>query len=91
MEEDTPNPRHNYRILIDLSRCIGKASCVDLAPGIFRLKEKGPGAGIHSMVYNEQGADWRTVILAAKSCPTYAIILIDKETEKQIHPYPPRD
>ena len=66
------------KIVIDRELCIGAASCVAIAPGVFALDEENkayvgdnPPAG--------GGADNETILNAAMSCPTKAITLYDKD------------
>ncbi|MEK7643520.1 MAG: ferredoxin [Patescibacteria group bacterium] len=68
------------RIYVDRDLCIGAASCVAIAPGVFALDDENK-----AIVLNEKGADAETILLAAQSCPTKAIILFDEEG-KQIYP-----
>lgn len=68
------------RIFIDRDLCIGAASCVAIAPGVFSLDAENK-----AIVINDKGADDETIILAAQSCPTRAIILFD-EKGNQIYP-----
>jgi len=62
------------KIIIDRDLCIGAASCVAIAPGVFALDEENK-----AYVVNPDGADNETILLAAQSCPTRAIILLDKD------------
>ncbi len=73
-------PARIGKIVVDRSLCIGAASCVALAPGVFELDAENK-----AVVYNETGADDETIMLAAKSCPTRAILVFD-ENGKQIYP-----
>lgn len=68
------------RIYIDRDLCIGAASCIAVSPGVFALDEENK-----AIVINDKGADYETILLAAQSCPTKAIILFDTEG-KQIYP-----
>lgn len=77
MENQTPKVA---KIFIDRDLCIGAASCVAIAPGVFALDDENK-----AVVINESGADSETIILAAQSCPTRAIILYD-EAGNQIYP-----
>ena len=45
-----------------------------LAPGVFELDSENK-----AVVYNEKGADAETTLLAAKSCPTQAILVFDDQ------------
>ncbi|KKU51135.1 MAG: hypothetical protein A3F26_00570 [Candidatus Ryanbacteria bacterium RIFCSPHIGHO2_12_FULL_47_12b] len=68
------------RIFVDRDLCIGAASCVAIAPGVFALDNENK-----AIVINDKGADDETILLAAQSCPTRAIILFD-EKGNQIYP-----
>jgi len=62
------------KIVVDRSLCIGAASCIAVAPGVFELDGENK-----AVVYNDKGADDQTILLAAQSCPTQAILLFDEE------------
>jgi len=68
------------KIYVDRDLCIGAASCVAIAPGVFQLDEENI-----AYVVDQNAADNETILLAAQSCPTKAIILID-EDGRQIYP-----
>lgn len=68
------------KIVVDRNLCIGAASCIAVAPGVFELDSENK-----AVVYNDTGADDETILLAAKSCPTQAILLFD-EDGNQIFP-----
>ncbi|MBI2609953.1 ferredoxin [Candidatus Giovannonibacteria bacterium] len=68
------------KIVVDRDLCIGAASCVAIAPGVFALDNENK-----AYVIDEKGADNETILLAAQSCPTRAILLYDKDG-KQIYP-----
>lgn len=76
----TPKPLKIAKIVVDRNLCIGAASCVAVAPGVFELDSENK-----AIVYNAKGADDETILLAAKSCPTQAILLFD-ENGNQIFP-----
>ena len=69
------------KIVVDRNLCIGAASCIAVAPGVFELDSENK-----AVVYNGQGADDETILLAAKSCPTRAITVFD-EDGKKIYPF----
>ena len=73
-------PRKISRIFVDRDLCIGAASCIAIAPAVFALDEENK-----AIVVNDKGADDETILLAAQSCPTRAIILFDEEGN-QIYP-----
>lgn len=68
------------KIYVDRDLCIGAASCVAIAPGVFALDEENK-----AFVVDQNGADMETILLAAQSCPTKAIFLYD-EDGNQIYP-----
>lgn len=77
---DPAKPAKIGKVVVDRSLCIGAASCVAVAPGVFELDSENK-----AVVYNDKGADDETIILAAKSCPTQAILVFD-EAGNQIYP-----
>jgi len=68
------------KVVVDRSLCIGAASCIAVAPGVFELDAENK-----AVLYNDKGADDDTILLAAKSCPTQAILVFD-ENGNQIFP-----
>lgn len=68
------------KIYVDRNLCIGAASCIAVAPDVFELDNENK-----AVVKNPTGADDETLLLAAQSCPTKAIILYD-EQGNQIYP-----
>ena len=62
------------KIVVDRNLCIGAASCIAVAPGVFELDSENK-----AVVYNDKGADDETILLAAQSCPTQAILLFDED------------
>lgn len=70
-----------YRITVDRNLCIGVASCVALAMKTFALDSENK-----AIVLEGEGDPPDAVKLAAESCPTKAIILIDEETDQQEYP-----
>lgn len=68
------------KIIVDRNLCIGAASCIAVAPGVFELDSENK-----AIVYNDKGADAETILLAAKSCPTSAVLVFDEEGN-QIYP-----
>ncbi len=69
-----PKPLKIGKIVVDRNLCIGAASCIAVAPGVFELDSENK-----AVVYNDKGADDETILLAAKSCPTQAILVFDEE------------
>lgn len=68
------------KIVIDRNLCIGAASCIAVAPGVFELDSENK-----AVVHNDHGATDEEILLAAKSCPTRAILVFD-EDGNQIYP-----
>ncbi|OGD62025.1 hypothetical protein A2160_00470 [Candidatus Beckwithbacteria bacterium RBG_13_42_9] len=77
---NTSSDSGKYKIKVDRAKCIGAASCVGVAPSTFKLDEENK-----AIVVDENGDLSDNILLAAKSCPTQAIILFDKNG-KQIYP-----
>ena len=79
-DQTIPPTKKIARIEVDRDLCIGAASCVVVAPKVFRLDEENK-----AVIIDPKGADDETILLAAKSCPTQAIVLYG-EKGKQIYP-----
>jgi ferredoxin len=70
--------RKVFRIETDKKACIGCGTCVVIAPKAFDLDEEG-----YSVVKDSwKEVDDETLIEAARSCPSGAIILFDEEGNK---------
>lgn len=69
------------KITIDRTKCEGYAKCVQAAPKVFRLDAKM----IAEVIDPKADADEK-IVLAARICPTKAIILEEEETGKRIFP-----
>ena len=64
-EQENNKPRENAtpkiaKIVVDRDLCIGAASCVAIAPGVFALDEENK-----AYVVSDKGADDETILLAA--------------------------
>lgn len=68
------------KIVIDRDLCIGAASCVAVADAIFALDDENK-----AVATGANALDDATLVMAAESCPTKAILLFDKEG-KQVFP-----
>lgn len=68
------------KIYIDRDLCIGAASCVAIAPDAFELDDENK-----AVLKDQKAVDDETLLLAAQSCPTKAIIVYDEEGN-QIYP-----
>jgi ferredoxin len=79
----------NVAIHVDWNSCMGAASCVELAPKVFRLdweKKKSIFDPAPLVILDEKGADPERIFFAAQSCPYRAIVLEDQETGERIYP-----
>ncbi|OIN88344.1 hypothetical protein COW80_02210 [Candidatus Beckwithbacteria bacterium CG22_combo_CG10-13_8_21_14_all_01_47_9] len=72
-------PKYKVKILKD--KCIGAASCVGIAPGVYQLDDKNI-----AYVVKEDGDTPENILLGAQSCPTNAIEIYDAETNEKIWP-----
>jgi ferredoxin len=71
-----------YQVQVIRDKCIGAASCVAIAPGTFELDEEGL-----AKIINGNGSDDDEMkLLAAQSCPTAAIVVIDTTSGEQVWP-----
>jgi len=70
-----------WKIVIDRDLCIGAASCVALAMKTFELDSENK-----AILLEGEGDPPNMIKLAAESCPTKAIILVDAETGEQEYP-----
>lgn len=69
------------KIAVDRTKCEGYGKCVQAAPKVFKLDEK-----FISVVIDPNGDTDQKILLAAKLCPTKAIILEEEESGKRIFP-----
>ncbi|HXZ97914.1 MAG TPA: ferredoxin [Candidatus Acidoferrum sp.] len=83
--------RAGVKVEVDAEKCLGFGSCVIVSPDVFRLDER-PGKGVFRSqakldVLDEAGGqDFENLLIAAQSCPTQAITIIDRKTGKRIYP-----
>ena len=71
------------KVTVDRSKCEGYAKCVQATPKVFKLDEK-----FISVVSDPKGDSDEKIVLAAKVCPTKAIILEAEGSGKRIFPLP---
>jgi ferredoxin len=57
-------------IAVDDTLCIGSGTCLQLAPGVFVLDERGV-----AVVADPSMADEQSILRAARSCPSDAIVV----------------
>jgi ferredoxin/uncharacterized protein YuzE len=79
------------RVDVDADKCLGFGSCVIVSPDVFRLDER-PGKGVFrstaklDVLDQAGGKDFDNLLMAAQSCPTQAITILDRKTGKRIYP-----
>lgn len=78
------------KVEVDPDKCLGFGSCVIVSPDVFRLDER-PGKDVFRSreldVLDEAGGkDFENLLIAAQSCPTQAISIIDRKTGKRVYP-----
>ena len=78
-------PKGRFHITVEPSLCMAFGSCERLAPRIF-VVEKDKLINPKAIVVSETGANFNTILAAAETCPTKAIVIIDRYTGKQIYP-----
>lgn len=69
-----------YQVKVINDKCIGAASCVAIAPQVFKLNEQNIAE-----IISENDTD-ANKLMAAQSCPTAAIEVIDTETGEMVWP-----
>jgi DnaJ-class molecular chaperone len=82
---DTPNTRNRFQIIVEPSLCMAFGSCETLAPKVF-VVEKDKIFNPKAKVISEVGEDFDTILAAAQTCPTKAILIIDRNTGEYIYP-----
>jgi curved DNA-binding protein CbpA len=80
-----PIPESRYHIIVEPSLCLAFGSCETLAPKVF-VVEKDKPINPKAIVKSETGAEFETILDAAKTCPTKAIIIIDRYSGERIFP-----
>ena len=80
--------KSRFHIIVEPSLCMAFGSCETLAPKVFVVeKDKmlNPKAKVVSET-TEEKEDFDAIFAAAETCPTKAIIIIDRNTGEQIYP-----
>jgi ferredoxin len=78
---NSTSERKIHKVVVDRKLCISAATCIVIAPNAFELDNEN----IAVVNTNALETDDNTLLMAAQSCPTAAIILLD-EKGKQIFP-----
>ena len=79
----TENSR--FKIIVEPSLCMAFGSCETLAPNVFHI-ETNKMINPKAVVISETADKFESILEAAQTCPTKAIIIIDRYTGKQIFP-----
>ena len=74
-----------YGVRIEKSLCIGCCSCETIAPGMFHI-DKRTKVNPKSSVTDPLGAGLETIMDAAQTCPTKAIIVDDAAAGRRLYP-----
>jgi ferredoxin len=69
------------KITVDRTKCEGYAKCVQASPKVFRLDAK-----MIAEVIDNRGDSDEKILLAAKICPTKAIMLEAEGSGKRLFP-----
>ena len=77
--------KSRFQIIVEPTLCMAFGSCEILAPNVF-VVEKDKMINPKAKVKSETGADFETIVAAAQTCPTKAIIIRDRYTGEQIFP-----
>lgn len=77
--------KSRFRIIVEPSLCMAFGSCEILAPNVFHV-ETNKIINPKAVVVSETGDNFESILDAAQTCPTKAIIIIDRDTGKQIFP-----
>ncbi len=65
------------KITVDRDLCIGAATCVSIAPDVFKLDSENK-----SVATMTDEMDGNKILLAAQSCPVQAISVFDENDKK---------
>ena len=80
-----PTETSRFKIIVEPSLCMAFGSCESLAPHVFHV-ETNKIINPKAVVVSETGDNFESILNAAQTCPTKAIIIIDRYTGKQIFP-----
>ena len=82
---DNLDTKSRYEIIVEPSLCMAFGSCETLAPKVF-VVEKDKIFNPKAKVISEIGEDFDTILDAAQTCPTKAILIKDRNTGEYIYP-----
>jgi ferredoxin len=69
------------KVTVDRTKCEGYAKCMQASPKVFKLDAK-----MIAEVIDPRGDTDEKILLAAKICPTKAIMLEEEGTGKRLFP-----
>jgi ferredoxin len=81
MTEDKVIQVGKYKVTVLRHACIGAASCVAVSPGVFAMDSENK-----AVVIDGANDVPENILMAAQSCPTKAIVIVDTETGQQVWP-----
>jgi len=81
-----PKNQPNLFVEVDPSLCIACCSCETIAPEVFHI-DKLTRMNPKSKVYNSKGAGINKIMNAAETCPTKAIRVENKDTNRRLFPF----
>lgn len=79
MDKEVQIGKYKVKVIRDL--CISAGTCIAVSPQVFEFDDKNI-AVIKDGATDEEA----NILMAAQSCPTKAITVIDTETGKQVWP-----
>jgi curved DNA-binding protein CbpA len=85
VKTDYLDRRNRYEIIVEPSLCMAFGSCETLAPKAF-VVEKDKIFNPKAKVISEIDEDFEAILAAAQTCPTKAILIIDRNTGEYIYP-----
>lgn len=71
----------NVKVKVLREACIGAASCVAIAPGVFELDGENK-----AVILANASDSMENILNAAQVCPTKAIVVTDATTGEQLWP-----
>lgn len=71
----------NLKVKVIREKCIGAASCVAFSPTVFQLDDQKK-----AIILDNASDTPENILMAAQSCPTKAIVVVDATTGEQIWP-----
>jgi ferredoxin len=80
-QEDKEFQIGKYKVKVIRNLCIGAATCVAVSASTFQLDNENK-----AVVQSGSTDSAENILMAAQSCPTKAITIIDTETGQQVWP-----